>query len=194
MLPERSGMPRDPGRFRVFKRVTVQHVATTKMPGPVDTKEYLRQSNAIENVHTEDALDDALAAWDYLSDQDELSHDVIKRVHDILLQNRQPDIAGDYRDVRVRIGGDVPPHQEAVPSLLSELLDENVDTGVDAVQWHVTFEKIHPFRDGNGRVGRLLYLWHCRSHLDIEPIVWRADSVAGYYDLFRSEPHPTVSE
>lgn len=161
------------------------------MPPTVDVREYLKESNAIEGVHDDAALADALDAWQYLSSEDALSRDVIQRGHELLLENRQPDIAGEYRSVRVQVGNDVPPHPEVVDELVSTLLDQPVETGVDAVQWHVWFEKIHPFADGNGRIGRLLYLWHCLETLDVEPIVWRSGrDVSGYYALFQSEPDP----
>jgi len=94
----------------------------------------------------------------------------------------------------VRVGGDVPPPPSEVEGLLTDLVDRTPTTGVEAIGWHVDFEKIHPFRDGNGRVGRLLYLWHCRHHLEIEPVMWRADDVAGYYALFSSSRSPTTEE
>lgn len=163
------------------------------MPGTVDTTEFLRESNAIENVHEQSALADAERAWEYLANQDELTHQVVKHVHELLLQNRQPDIAGEYRNVHVRIGSDIPPHPSHVSDLMDDLLCRAPGTGVEAISWHVDFEKIHPFADGNGRVGRLLYLWHCREHLDIEPVIWRADDVAGYYDLFESASSPSIN-
>lgn len=146
--------------------------------------EFLEESNAIESVYAESALTDALTAWDYLREQEELTHDVVKTTHEHLLQNRQPDISGEYRDVHVRIGGDVPPHPMKIQDLMSDLLERTPETALDAVEWHVEFEKIHPFADGNGRVGRLIYLWHCEELLDIAPIMWRADDVEGYYALF----------
>lgn len=156
----------------------------------VSIEEFLRESNAIERVHSDAAYEDARAAWEYISDQEMLSHEVIKTTHELLLANRQPQIAGEYRDVRVRVGGDLPPAPTLLDELMTSLLEQRVTTGFDAIDWHVQFEKIHPFEDGNGRVGRLVYLWHCVEHLNIDPVMWRADDVAGYYALFRSERNP----
>jgi len=153
----------------------------------VETEAYIRESNAIENVHDETAVEESVEAWEYLREQSELTHDVVKEAHRLILRNRQPEIAGEYRDVHVRIGGEVPPHPSAVPDLMEDLLERVPGSGVEAIQWHVDFEGIHPFQDGNGRIGRLLYLWHCREVLDVEPVVWRADDVEGYYALFQTE-------
>jgi Fic family protein len=73
--------------------------------------------------------------------------------------------AGRYRDVRVRVADHVPPPPAEVPGLMAELLGW---WNRDSVQWsavitsgilHYRFEEIHPFADGNGRVGRMLALW-----------------------------------
>ena len=73
--------------------------------------------------------------------------------------------AGRYRDMRVRVADHVPPPPEEVPGLMAELLDW---WNRDSVQWsavitsailHYRLEEIHPFADGNGRVGRMLALW-----------------------------------
>ncbi len=156
----------------------------------VSIEEFLYESNAIENVHDDDALEAALSAWEYLTNQDSISHETVKETHKILLEDRQPDIAGEYRSVQVRVGSDVPPHPTIVEDLIDDLLDRVPSTGAEAIQWHVDFEKIHPFADGNGRVGRLLYAWHCRSVLDIDPVMWRADDVSGYYALFQTADTP----
>lgn len=150
----------------------------------VDVEEFLRESNAIEGVHDEDALKDSLEAWQYLRGQDEVTHDIVREVHGLVLQNRQPDIAGEYRDVRVWVGGRACPPAAEIRDLLDDLLGWIPENAVDAIEWHIEFERIHPFRDGNGRVGRLLYLWHCRQ-LGLEPVMWRAEDRQGYYSLFK---------
>jgi Fic family protein len=73
--------------------------------------------------------------------------------------------AGRYRKIRVRVADYVPPGPADVPGLMAELLEWwNRDSAV----WspvvtsgilHYRFEEIHPFADGNGRMGRMLALW-----------------------------------
>lgn len=152
----------------------------------VDLDEYVRESNAIEDVHDEQAIAESLKAWEYLAAQETLTHDVVKRTHEVLLRHRRPEIAGEYRDAQVYVGDQVPPGPARVPYEMEELLQRAPPTGgVEAIEWHVEFERIHPFQDGNGRVGRLIYVWHC-ERLGLEPIVWRAEDVEGYYSLFRT--------
>jgi Fic family protein len=69
---------------------------------------------------------------------------------------------------------------------MEQLLEWPPANPIEAVEWHIAFERIHPFPDGNGWIGRLVYLWHCREQLDTEPILWRADNREGYYALFDS--------
>lgn len=73
--------------------------------------------------------------------------------------------AGRYRTMQVRVADHVPPPPAEVPGLMAELLDW---WNCDSLQWsavvtsavlHYRFEEIHPFADGNGRVGRMLALW-----------------------------------
>ena len=73
--------------------------------------------------------------------------------------------AGQYRTIAVRIGAHRPPPAAQVAELMGELLQW---WSRDSAQWspvitsaiiHYRFEDIHPFADGNGRVGRTLALW-----------------------------------
>jgi len=93
----------------------------------------------------------------------------ILEMHRALLEHSNPDIVGHWRDQQVWIGGGslgphtaqfVPPHQDRVPELMGDLVvfANRVDLPVLAQTAiaHAQFETIHPFPDGNGRVGRSL--------------------------------------
>jgi Fic family protein len=94
----------------------------------------------------------------------------ITDIHKTLLEGTdQNDIGGHIRDVQNWIGGRlnspidaefVPPPPEYVPRLLDDLVAfvnrENMPAVVQAAIVHSQFETIHPFADGNGRVGRCL--------------------------------------
>jgi Fic family protein len=73
--------------------------------------------------------------------------------------------SGEFRQIQVWVGGHVPPPPERVEELMTALLDwwngpaRELSPVVSSAIVHYRFEEIHPFGDGNGRVGRLLALW-----------------------------------
>jgi len=107
------------------------------------------------------ALESALTLTkkDGLSD---LSH-VILAAHKMLMELENDDKAdpGNYRKYPVRVGNLIPPPADMVPELMADLAeyiahDENIPALIKAGLTHIQFETIHPFLDGNGRIGRLL--------------------------------------
>jgi Fic family protein len=152
----------------------------------VELRDYFGESNAIENVHEESAVDATMDAWEAIKDKDPFTHDSVKTGHRHILQDRQPDIAGEYRDIQVYIGESTPPPPVVVESEMDKLLSWEPQNPIEAIEWHIAFEHIHPFADGNGRIGRLVYLRHSQL-LDFEPVMWRAEDRASYYDLFRTD-------
>ncbi len=88
--------------------------------------------------------------------------------HKELFGETKQDIAGKWREYRIRVANYVAPDWQDVPRLMKELLDwyaenKNLHPVFLAAQIHYRFEKIHPFGDGNGRIGRLLMnyvLWY----------------------------------
>lgn len=150
-----------------------------------DVQKFLRESNAIEEVYSVEAYEDAIRAWNYLKSKSFLTPEVILATHNLLMRNLRPDIAGFWRNCDVWIGG----HKKKFVSV--QLIEENVKTFclsmiiaqqmasiVDleklAKDAHIKFEDLHPFEDGNGRVGRLIYLWH-RMQLGLPIHIINAD-------------------
>ncbi|SUE14169.1 mobile mystery protein B [Rhodococcus gordoniae] len=100
---------------------------------------------------------------------DALDADAILRMHHALLEHDDPAIAGRWRQQQVWIGGGslgphtaqfVPPHHERVPELIDDLVvfadRDDLPVMAQIAVAHAQFETIHPFPDGNGRVGRAL--------------------------------------
>jgi len=90
-----------------------------------------------------------------------LSQKAIRDIHSLVLMNDAKN-RGSYRQYPVEILGTdfVPPPPEEVPRLMSELLDNykrDVRHPIESISdFHIKFERIHPFIDGNGRTGRLI--------------------------------------
>lgn len=93
----------------------------------------------------------------------DLSEKVIKDIHSLVLMDKPQD-KGVYRRLPVRIMGAIhePPQSLLVPVQMSELILEynkmrkTMHPVERAALFHLKFESIHPFIDGNGRTGRLL--------------------------------------
>lgn len=132
------------------------------LPKKEEINEFLRQSNAIENEHSETAFLDAWKAWGYLEVQAQKETDnpltIILKAHQFLSKRIMPGIAGKFRDCAVYIGGKEAPPFYAIPVLLEEWVKKHWKAkSVNSIKAaHVAFEHIHPFVDGNGRTGRLV--------------------------------------
>lgn len=133
-----------------------------------------------------------------------ISNRLIKEIHKILIQGTRgtSKIPGEFRKIQNWIGlpgaalSDaifVPPPPEKVPELMSELekfihQKDEISPLVKIALIHAQFETIHPFLDGNGRVGRLLitYYLYCKkmlSHPLLYLSVYLKKNRSRYYDL-----------
>lgn len=108
-------------------------------------------------------------AFDYMLEyNDDITRKFILELHSLTMKDtideKYKDQIGNYRKVQVFIRGTdwTPPSPEDVPNDMRDLLiwysknNDKIHPLVTAIYFHVGFEIIHPFIDGNGRVGRLL--------------------------------------
>lgn len=131
---------------------------------------FLKESNAIEGVFDDDSLKQAIYAWEYLAKEKDISTGTVLRAHKTLMlhQKLRPDEKGYWRKIYVQVGDRICPDPHTVPESMRHWVvnandivvngqNENKDFLAGVIErHHVEFEKIHPFVDGNGRVGRML--------------------------------------
>ena len=118
-----------------------------------------------------------------------LTEEFIKELH-LFLKNGTSDsrrdwfVVGDYKKLPNEVGGMNTTPPEEVSGKMKELLNEyNVKEEKsleDILDFHVKFEKIHPFQDGNGRVGRLIMFKECLKY-NIVPFIIEDDLKMFYY-------------
>jgi len=123
---------------------------------------------------------------------------LIKKMHKILMGGVRGDekSPGKFRDVQNWIGSEfsnvsdaifVPPNPEAVPKLMDDLIDylnteHNIPVLVRCALMHYQFETIHPFCDGNGRIGRsLISVYLCKKKKIIKPLLY----ISEFFEKYR---------
>lgn len=116
---------------------------------------FMLESNRIEgenriNPGDLEAVDFSLSRGFFRTEKDFLI------LHEILGKYLEKNWVGKWRDCIVRVGGFTPPPPQEVPRLMKNYI-KNLDN-MNSWTAYNEFEKIHPFRDLNGRVGRLLWL------------------------------------
>ena len=91
---------------------------------------------------------------------------------------------GDYKKMPNEVGGmeTVLPEavSEEIKKLLAEYNSKENKTFEDILDFHVKFERIHPFQDGNGRIGRLIMFKECLKH-NIVPFIIENNLKMFYY-------------
>ena len=119
---------------------------------------------------------------DYVIDHamDKITETHIKQLHAILKMNTSDShkswfAVDDYKRLPNEVGGEETVLPDDVHNRMKALIGgynavKKVDFD-DILTFHVLFERIHPFQDGNGRVGRLLLLWQCLQSAHVPFII-----------------------
>ncbi|MFH1856602.1 MAG: Fic family protein [Candidatus Omnitrophota bacterium] len=130
--------------------------------------------------------------------QEEIDENIIKKMHKMLMQGIRED-AGEYAKYQRGIRGVdlILPHPEDIPEEMRLFCDKvNNYAGhplEHIAKMHADFEAIHPFGDGNGRIGRLIMIIQCLKN-NLAPCVINVEEKAKYYETLeyaqkRSETH-----
>lgn len=150
----------------------------------VDVGEGISVDDIIETVNH-------FRAIDYVIDHAEepLTENIIKELHRILKQSTKDSTlswfaVGDYKKRANVVGGRETAKPKDVPARMKALLSdyESLDAVSieNVIEFHYNFERIHPFQDGNGRVGRLIALKECLRH-SIVPFIIEDSKKMFYY-------------
>ena len=150
----------------------------------IDADDGIPVDDILETVHH-------FRAIDYVIEHAEevLTEDFIKELHYILKHDTKAAslswfAVGEYKRRVNVVGGHETTKPKDVPVKMKELLAEyNRKTNItieDIITFHSDFEHIHPFQDGNGRVGRLIALKEC-LHWNIVPFIIEDSKKAFYY-------------
>ena len=145
----------------------------------------LPNKNLIEQLEAKNHQTALNYLFDYTTKKEKINEDLVLKLHSILMNGVRPD-AGVYRSHAVRITGvNLPTANHAsVPKLMSEIMTRAALKTKDIIALsasvHSKFEQIHPFSDGNGRVGRLLMNTMLLS-ANLAPAIIRNEQKQLYY-------------
>ena len=143
--------------------------------------------------------------FDYMIDSanDILDEDFIKNTHKILKTNTSDSRiswfnVGEYKSRKNMVGDLITTPPEKVKSTIEKLLNEyNKKQTVsfdDILDFHVKFERIHPFQDGNGRTGRIILFRECLRH-NISPFIIEDANRPEYLEALKAyRQNGTVTE
>jgi len=170
-----------------------------------DQTRYIFETNTIgvtdKAVNVDDIIETAnhFRAIDYIIKETDgkLTETYIKQLHLILKSGTSDERkdwfrVGNYKKLPNEVGGNDTTTPENVhkemKALLKEYNNKKNPTFEDILDFHQRFETIHPFQDGNGRVGRLIMFRECLRN-NYVPFIITDDLKIFYYNGLRNWPH-----
>ncbi len=145
------------------------------------------------NINVDDIIETSnhFRCIDFVIDNatEKLSEKMIKELHFILKvgtsDNRKDWFnVGNYKKLPNEVAGEETTHpnkvSEEIKTLLGKYNSKTTKSLEDIIDFHYNFEKIHPFQDGNGRVGRLIMFKECLAN-NITPFIITNDLKLYYY-------------
>jgi len=156
-----------------------------------------------ETADVDDIVEAAnhFACFDFILEHaaDPLTEGLIKELHRILKSSTSDARknwfrVGDYK-ARPNVVGDAPTTAPgkvaaAMQALLADYAQKQTARFEDILEFHVRFERIHPFQDGNGRVGRLLLFKECLAHVVMPFIIDHEHKLFYYRGLKEYDTEP----
>lgn len=139
-----------------------------------------------EAINHKKALD---LLFENLNSNEKFDERFIKQINETINQNIN-DTQG-YRTVQVFIRGSehIPPAPEKVPNLMNYFVynyNNYIQEIFDKIsKYHIEFEKIHPFEDGNGRTGRILLNYELLKN-NLPPVVITKEDRVKYFEFLKN--------
>lgn len=190
-------------RIQIDLTYNSNHIEGSKLTH--DQTRYIYETNTIgitsDAINVDDILETVnhFRCIDFIIDhaEERLTEDMIKQIHQLLKSGTSDSrkdwfAVGDYKRLPNEVGGmdTCPPENvhRQMKALLSEYNGKKHKSFNDILDFHVRFEQIHPFQDGNGRVGRLLMFKECLAN-HIVPFIITDDLKLFYYRGLREWGH-----